>query len=63
MGADLDFTVLFDQHVEIAGCTMEIRDAKHRGSPIGDLGEVVDEVAQRGLHLVECADHHHHVAE
>jgi hypothetical protein len=41
----------------------EGRHAQERGAPICDAGEIVDEPAERRLHLIERADHHHELAE
>ena len=54
---------LGDEPVEVGGGAPEARDPQDGGAPIGDLREVVDEVAQGRLHLIEGADHHHHLAE
>ena len=42
---------------------LEGADAMQRGAPVGDGGELIDKPAQRGLHLVEGADHHHQPAQ
>ena len=41
----------------------EARDPKKRGAPVGDRAKIVDEPAQRLLHLIEGADSHHQSAE
>ena len=41
----------------------EARDAQQRRAPVGDGAEIVDEPAQRGLHLHEGAGRHHQAAE
>ena len=41
----------------------EAGDAQQRRPPIRDRAEIVDEPAQRRLHLVEGADRHHQAAE
>ena len=41
----------------------EAGDAHQRRPPVGDDAEIVDEPAQRLLHLVEGADRHHQLAE
>ena len=41
----------------------EGRDPEQGRAPVGDRAEIIDEPAQRLLHLIEGADHHHQFAE
>ena len=49
--------------VELEQRLAEVHHPEQRRPPVGDGAGVVDEPAQRLLHLVEGADHHHQLAE
>ena len=61
--AELDPPFRVVQHIRFSKRDAEIGDAHQRGPPVGDAADVVDEPAQRGMHLVEGADRHHQPAE
>src|SRR3712207_7297379 len=53
------YTTLFRSRnlIEIQRRLPERGDTQHRRAPVGDLREIVDEVAQGRLHLIEGAHH------
>ena len=49
--------------VEVEQSLPEVHHPEQGCAPVGDRAGIVDEPAQRLLHLVEGADHHHQLAE
>ena len=60
-----DLDALFDivQLVDLEHRRAEGGNAQQGCAPVGDAADIVDEPAQRGMHLVERADRHHQPAE
>ena len=63
MGTERDAGSAVIFGIEIGKPVAEARDAQERRTPVGNSGEIVDEPAQRILHLVEGTDHHHQAAQ
>ncbi len=60
---DVDALFHLVQHIGHLHGGAEIRDAQQGRAEIGDAADVVDEPAQRLMHLVEGADRHHQAAK